>query len=854
MTTSESSPPSAPVEPSGLDSAVRLVPPSTAVLVERALEALDWLRIVRALVDRTSTQQGALYCADLPLFDDLADARDALSDLSEMLLLQEGEEPVPLGGVEDIGPLLQAALKGELLEGPDLLSVAHTLESLSRLRDALIDRGDDTPRLSTLVRGIEPQVDLASWLVGSFDNRGQLSVSTYPQLSSLRGRKAQLHDRIGQTLDKVRTDDRYDGALQDDFSALRNDRYVLPVKAQHKGAGLGIVHDTSGSGQTVFVEPFEIVELNNDLKMADSELRREEHRILSELTSDVARAADAIARSLSVATHLDVVQAKATLARDLQATVPHLTDELRIDLRRVRHPILVLRGLEVVANDVVLGGSEARAMVLSGPNTGGKTITLKTLGLCALMARAGLPVPADTGSVIGWFLPVLTDIGDSQDVEDDLSTFSGHLLCMVGILEALAASSGHSLVLVDEVAAGTDPVQGAALGRAMLEALLDQDALVATTTHYPELKALSATDDRFTNARVEFDGEQGRPTYHLSVGRPGSSHAMDVAGQVGLPGAILERARAFLAPAAAQVEELLSGLEADAAVARRVRGEAEAEALDVRRELASVQKERDELRRQSREVEREIRAEFEQEVRGYREVARGAIRQLREAEDVAAAERSRQRIIEGAARVREAWSDRGASEPIDAMDPGDIVVGGRVRVVRLGKDATVQSLPDGRGRLTVDVGGLRMQVKASELEAARDSSPGDASGKEGSSKGSGGRGKKKGKGGRKRSGGGSSSSSAAPAGDIAHAFRSPGNTLDLRGHRVDEALPKIDGFLDSRLLAGERFAFVLHGLGTGVLRQVVRDHLSSSPYVGDFAPGTRAQGGDGITVVSIRLD
>ena len=360
--------------------------------------------------------------------------------------------------------------------------------------------------------------------------------------------------------------------MQDDFVAMRNDRYVLPTKVQDKRSGLGVVHDTSGSGQTVFIEPFEVVELNNDLKMADSELRNEELRILRDLGERVALVAPDIRRSLDAAATLDELRARAVFASDLGCVLPEILETPVLRLLAARHPVLVLRGTEVVPNDLCLGEGPS-AMVISGPNTGGKTVALKTMGTLALMVRAGLTVPAAAGSAVGWFPLVLTDIGDMQDIQGDLSTFSGHVLSLVQIFEAIDQTPANALVLLDEIAVGTDPVQGAALGRAVLEALLERQAVVATTTHYPELKALSAADPRFINARAEFDGDQGRPTFRLGFGRPGSSHALDVARRVGLPASILERARQHLGPQGLEVEDLLTALETQVASARRDRDE-----------------------------------------------------------------------------------------------------------------------------------------------------------------------------------------------------------------------------------------------------------------------------------------
>jgi len=797
----------------------------------RSLESLDWPRVVEALAERTATDAGRRTAEGLELLEDVAEGRLALESLAEMIALRAADSPPPLGGIEDVAPLLMGLRKGEILPGSELLRIAHTLEGLQRLHFHLMDRAEQAPKLAVLAHRIRPLPDLAAWLLSSFDGRGELSSATYPQLTELRSRKSRLHSKITATLDRLRGEDRFDGALMDDASPLRGDRYVLPIKAQHKRAGLGIVHDTSGSGQTVFVEPWEIVEQNNDLKVADAELRHEERRILADLCERVALVSEELARGLRGAAELDLLHAKARMAQDTNSTVPTLSKKPRIHLIAARHPILSLRGLEVVPNDLTLGGGAGDALVLSGPNTGGKTISLKTLGLAALMTRAGLAFPCDEGSVVGWFPHVLTDIGDLQDIEGDLSTFSAHVLGLVEILDALDSTEGAGLVLVDEIAAGTDPVQGAALGRAVLESLLHRGILLATTTHYAALKAVSATDDRFVNARVGFDAAAGVPTYRVHVGLPGSSHALDVAARVGLPAHVLDRARALLDPAEGDVEGMLGDLQEQLEGARNELEEAKAIRAVAEAELAEVRAERDEVKRQRKELERDVRAEFEREVRGYRDSVRGALRQMKADGDTAAAERARQRIGAGAAAVRERLGDVDVEPSVDALDPASVAVGDRVRVATLGKDGTVAVAPDKRGRVTVEVQGLRMQVPSSALERPRSAAPTKKPSKPKPPR----------------------PSRAAPArsDDLSAAFRTSTNLVDLRGTRVDEALERVDARLDEASLAGEPHLFVLHGHGTGALKAAVRKHLRSASQAGKFASGDRTQGGDGITVVQV---
>lgn len=818
-----------------------------ASLVDRSLQSLDWPGVIEALAERAATRMGEELCWGLPLLESPKEAEEALAEVAEMLALMEQSCAPSVGGVTDVREAVAAVSKGAILEGPDLLSIAHSLEALERLKRQTTDQAAQAPLLYRRSVGIEAHPDLAAWLIGSFDPRGELSASTYPQLSGLRSAKARLHTQIRGTLDTLRGQQRFGEALQDDFVALRNDRYVVPLKASEKRQGFGIVHDTSGSGQTVFVEPLEIVEMNNDLKMADAELRQEEHRILRDLSERVALIAWDMGQSLTAAAALDLVLSKAKLGQDLGATVFTLSATPGMKLRAARHPILVLQGEEVVPNDLELGEGR-RALVLSGPNTGGKTISLKTLGLAALFARAALPFPADEGSEIGWFTGVLTDIGDAQDVREGLSTFSGHLLSLIEIFDSLRGGSGGALVLIDEIAVGTDPVQGAALGRAVLESLLSAGVLLATTTHYPELKALAATDPRFVNARVEFDEREGAPTFRVSVGRPGSSHALDIAARVGLGEPILKLAREFLDRTSADVEQLLSGLESELEQAREARAAALMDRAQAVEELETARADRAALEQRTAVLKKDLRVEFEREVRGYRDSVRGAMKQLKERDDAASIERARQRINEGAAAVRDRLGDDLPGRTGAQMDPGQLQVGDPVRVVTLGKDGVVAELPDRQDRVFVEAGGIRLRVLVSDLQPVRTT---------GASSKSGSRGGKKGSEAAKKKGSGRPTPTHRPEpdgsrGGCAGAFRSIDNTLNLRGERVEEACERLERFLDAAYLRDWPYGFVLHGHGTGALKAAVRSALRRSSYVQSWEPGTRSQGGEGITVVELK--
>ncbi len=797
-------------------------------LIEASRESLDWPRLVEALADRTATAMGRELCEAPPLADDAHAVRRRLRQVTQMRALML-EERVPLGGVPDVRPHLVRCTKGEVLDGRQLLELADALASISTVRRYF--DGRECPDLWAFISNLVPLPELQSRLSASFDKTGELSTVTYPHLAEMRGRKAKLHTSIkGQLADLVE-DESWEGALQDDFLALRNDRYVLPVKAQARSLDLGIVHDTSGTGQTIFVEPREIVGLNNRLKMADAELQREERAILISLCEGVASFARDIRSSLDLVARIDAVVARARLAGDLDASEP-VVEEGAVELLSARHPLLVLRGMEVVPNDLRIGG-DRRAMILSGPNAGGKTVTLKTLGLCALMIRAGMHLPVAAGSRIALFPHVLTDIGDSQSVEADLSTFSGHLLTMRRILEMLDEDGDDTLVLIDEIAVGTDPQQGAALAAAVLQAVLDRGALAVSTTHFASLKALAEVDKRFVNGRLEFDAEALTPSFRLSTGSPGRSYAFDIARQLGLPEGVLDAAEQRLEPSHREVEALLTSLEQERAAVRQQRKELEKKERTLEERKARLARNTKELDQRRQSLQEDLIDEFDREVEGYRQVVKGLVRELRKAPSMAAAERARRRIASGGRDLREKLADKAGDRTAtrEAMDLEGLQIGDPLRLLMGDRECVLTALPDARGRVEVQVGNARVRCTPADLGPSlrapsprRSPSPPPPS---------------------------PSKRSSASGDALEAAVRTAANTLDLRGNRVDEAFEQVDRFLDDASLRGDSVVFILHGFGTGVLRKAIREHLSGSPYVVAFRPAHDSQGGDAFTAVQL---
>ncbi|HJX52537.1 MAG TPA: Smr/MutS family protein, partial [Polyangia bacterium] len=574
----------------------------------------------------------------------------------------------------------------------------------------------------------------------------------------------------------------------------------LPLRASFKSMGLGIVHDTSRTGETVFVEPTALVELNNRLKVAEIEIRRESRRILEELAGVVSQAAEGLRQDREILTRLDVLAAAARLSVAYDGAPVEIVDEPIVDLQSLRHPLLALRAVEsrskVTPNDVALGQvagrSTAKALVVSGPNAGGKTVLLKSVGLAALLARAGLPVPAAPGSRVGFFHQVLADIGDQQSVMGDLSTFSAHLANLAGILDlSQAATDENLLILCDELMVGTHPEQGAALARAMLEVLADAPGLVLVTTHFDNLKALAETDARFRNAGMEYDLQKLRPTFRLKDGVPGRSYAFDIAARIGLPQAVLDRAHALMDAGNLGLEQTLRNLQE-----REQALERSNQALETARsEMEQAKQDLDAQADASQAAAAALtRRERELAVRS-REAIDAAVREARDA----IAE-----IVHEAKRTRTAQA----------------VAAARVALERKAKETTA-SLPEAP---PLDVAKLRQALVNRPLGTSTT-------------------GKKA---------GASSARAASERPSEPVSMQNGANTLDLRGQRADEALGELEAFLDRTALEGADTVFVIHGHGTGALRKVVREYLATSPYVERFRPGGKGEGGDGVSVVSLR--
>jgi DNA mismatch repair protein MutS2 len=793
----------------------------------QTLSSLGFDEVRAAIAQRCRTDVGRARAAVRPFLLDHEEVMQALRLVEEARALKNEPLSLPLAGVADARAPVDRAARGAMLEPPELVAICRTLFAFERTAEVLHERREKVPGLAAVGQRVPTLSRLATLLDRSFENSGEISDRASGTLRDARERARGLHRRIRARLDELLADEHFGVNLQEQYYSLRHDRYVVPVKSSHQREVTGIVHNASQSGQTLFVEPQEMISLGNELAIAQSLVLEEERRVLVELSALVGREATAIAEGVAAAAELDELEGASALCEDLLASAPLLEPSSgALALRGLRHPRLVLRGGEVVANTVELTGS-ARVLVVSGPNAGGKTVTLTAVGLCALMVRAGLPIPCDPGSTIPLFDEVHSAIGDQQDLQQGLSTFSAHVTMLRDIT---AATGPGSLVLIDEIAADTDPREGAAIATAVLEALVSKGALVLVTTHLEELKALAHLDAHFVNARVGFDPRRMSPTFRLQLGLAGASSAIEIARRVGLPEAICERAGHLVHNTGGAFSKALDAAEAERrklVEERELAAKAAAEATELR---ASLERELTQARRTRQEEELRFHDALTAELHFARQQLRALNQRLEADRSALAAKGVQTASVElglradaqaSAARVLRAERSGPAAEPGLLR----IEVGARARHKAL--QADVEVIEVSSETVTVAMGALKMRVSPSELgppaKAAKDAHPSFSPRREERLR--------------------QADSIAAKALTLA----SP--TLDVRGERAEDALRQLEQFLDRATQNGEEAVVVIHGHGTGALKASLREALARSPYARSFRSGDASEGGDGATVV-----
>lgn len=792
------------------------------LLPDKARADLELQRLWTGIAASCRTPMGKrrAHAWDVPAPHDESLAR--LARGREALDLTNRGEPLPVSATDDLGDSLGRLSAFGVLAGPELLALTAVLAQARAVRKFLATRSERAPALASVLSS-DPTLDpVQDEVRRAFDADGLLADHASPRLAELRSEVRTLRARLSNRLTEITQ--RYGAIMQDDFVTEREGRIVVPVRSDAHERFPGIVHATSSSGATLFIEPRVLVPMGNRLKVLEGEVLREEIAIYTQLSALLSERLPSVQRAVEIVAEADVLRAVSELAGSHRLRYPDIVPEAAIQLVSARHPLLVLEKVDVVPSDLAV--QSGHAMILSGPNAGGKTVALKTLGLCALMVRSGLPIPCGDGSTIGLFDAVLTDVGDDQSLQKNLSTFSAHIKNLVGLLEE---SGPRALVLLDELAGGTDPREGEALAAGVLASLTARGAAVVCTTHYEGLKHLALGDPRFQNASVGFDTETLRPTFKLLVGVPGSSSALAVARQFGMPSTVLERATSFLNRDDRTFEELVARLHAERQGLEQAKADYEQKARRAEEERLQTEEER--ARLTAREVtaaSRDLR-ELREGIKKAQEVLREARAALRTKPKDQAELRGIERELERASQsvASRASALEPAPEAGEALAAGELKRGAKVYLARLRKEVTVLEI-DGAS-VRVAAGSLKLTVKASELSKKPASEERVVHGL------------------RNRA----SKSGANPvvASKPEVAMQTSSNTCDLRGLRVDEAIGMTAAFLDRAFGAGERVVFLVHGHGTGALRDALRTELAAHSQVASFRAGGPGEGGDGATLV-----
>ncbi len=794
-----------------------------------ALRTLEFDKILAKLARSTSFSAGRELALDLTPSTDYGEVVRRQRETAEARRLIAMKPRTGLGGAHDVRPLAEKAERGGLLDPDNLLQIASTLECARELKTSII-RLEELPLLAAVAEGIEPLVRIVEDINRCINQRAEVTDQASPALGALRRQIRALHDRLYQRVQEILTAAFSKGIAQEAIITLRDGRYVIPIKADMRGQLKGIVHDVSGSGATVWLEPLALVDLGNKWREAQIEEEHEVERVLKELSGEVGAASEAIGWDVEALARIDLALAKARFGDEIGAPeLPYAGVEqpwiveapAQLHLLLARHPLL---RPPVIPTTVTVGGNY-RVLLITGPNTGGKTVALKTAGLLSLMAQAGLPVPADTGSRVPVFESIFADIGDEQSIEQSLSTFSSH---MTNIIRIVADAGPKSLVLLDELAAGTDPTEGAALARALLAKLLDAGALTVATTHHGELKAFAHGTEGVMNASVEFNLETLSPTYHLTIGLPGRSNALEIAQRLGMPREIIDEARASIAPEQLQVEELLSDIRREregAASARRSEEIARREAEEIRgrleEKLEGVEDERARLLDKAR-------TDIERDVDRTKKLLADAEQQIEQQKLASAADKLRQAADEAAKVVAKASAPRPARrQPAPPRapklpagpPPASIRTGDMVWLRGMDQWAEALSEPEG-SEVEVRFGPLRSRVKLAQVERVQRPAPSKAQGVV--------------------------TANIAPP-------RAVPPEIEVRGQTIDEAIPTVEQYIDEAFRAGLPWARIIHGKGTGTLRRQVRDMLAKHPLVKSYEEAKREEGGEGVTIAYLAV-
>ena len=791
-------------------------------LFEKSIHTLELPRVLAMLAAQAATEEGKETCLALRPSGETTHVTRLQKQTSAAvsMLLQRGTPS--FSGVRPVAAALQRADRGGALNTRELLSIAQVLRCARTVREYGVGEAAGKSVLDSYFNHLTANRFLEDRITGSILSEDEIADSASPELADIRRHIRAAAGKVRDVLNKLISSNQ-SKYLQESIITMRGGRYVVPVKSEHKNDIPGLVHDVSGSGGTFFIEPMGVVNANNELRELQAKEEKEIERILAELSAECASFKEDITQNYELLVALDAIFARGRLSLDMGGMEPVLGD--RIQLKKARHPLLDTK--KAVCNDLYLGG-EFDTLVITGPNTGGKTVTLKTLGLLTLMAQCGLHIPVSDGSAVKVCSAVLADIGDEQSIDQSLSTFSSHMVNIVSILEQADA---ETLILFDELGAGTDPVEGAALAAAIIESARGMGAMVAATTHYAELKVYAMSTAGVENASCEFDVETLAPTYRVLIGIPGKSNAFAISRRLGLPDYIIQKAADRIDAENVRFEDVLSQLDVQRQAMEREREQAAA----LRREMEQARAEAEQYRAKIEEERRKATERAQAEARAIldeaRDTADSVFRELNEMRR--RQEKAKEWVDDNGQRAE---LRRRLNEAEDALGgrPGklppppptrDAVAGDTVELVKMGTQAEVVSV-NKDGTLQLQAGILKLKARQDEVRVLEDVTA------------------------RKKQSAQDKRRHAAVQRPVRLAAAKA--ELDLRGMMSDEAIAAVDLFLDNALMGKLETVTVIHGKGTGALRKAVREHLKRSRYVKEFRPGVYGEGEDGVTVVTLR--
>ena len=798
---------------------------------KKTQRVLEYDRIIDLLRQQAGSAMAKEIAGALRPVTDIRQIREGLAETSEAVNAIVHKGAAPLGEIYEIEPALQFCRKGGSLTMKQLLQVLYNIRVAANVSSWFRSDLPELPILQAMAEVLVTFPGLADQIDRCILSEDEMADNASPQLRDIRRSMVRQNEAIRSRLAQIITSTDNKTYLQDAIVTMRDGRYVVPVKAEHRSRIPGIVHDQSSTGATIFIEPQVIVNLNNELRELELAEKAEIERILAELSSSVAEHFHDLMNNQKLLIQMDVIFAKGKLSVLMRGEEPAINESGLIDLKQARHPLIDPK--KVVPIHVTAGGSSGyRTLVVTGPNTGGKTVTLKTVGLLAMMAQSGLHIPALSTSQLPVFRHIFADIGDEQSIEQSLSTFSSH---MKNIVEVVKETGPDTLVLLDELGAGTDPTEGAALAIAVLERLRRQGATTIATTHYNELKKYALSTEGVENASMEFDVETLSPTYRLSIGIPGKSNAFEISRKLGLPAEIIDRAATLIERGDIEFEDVISAIEADRKQAEAERDEAAVLRADAEQMRNELKRQQEALEKQKREILEKAREEARLLMKDAKETASEVQKELKELAKLDSLGERTRRFEKSRKKIREKdneYAQRRTIREVNNANPvaaADLKVGDRVKLLTLDQNGEILTLPDEKGDLMVQVGIMKIGANLKDLVLINDGTR------------------------KKKNPAGKSGGRAAGYGSMyKQKAMSISITCNVQGQNLEDACFHVDKYLDDAYMAGLKEVTIIHGRGEGILKDGIRSQLKRNRHVASFRKGAYNEGGEGVTIVKLK--